>query len=45
MNLGGNQILALKISVTNFWRFRYFVDFDIKIVPSAQITFEWKAFY
>ena len=38
MSLGNKQILTFKISVTNFCRFRYFADFDIKIVPSGQNT-------
>ena len=32
INSGDNPVLTLKISVTNFSRFRYFEDFDIKIV-------------
>ena len=36
MSLSDKQILTLKISVTNFSRFRYFADFHIKIVPSGQ---------
>ena len=32
MSSGDKPILALKISVTIFFRFRYFADFDIKIV-------------
>ena len=36
MSLCEKQILTLKISVTNFSRFRYFADFHIKIVPSGQ---------
>ena len=32
MNSGDHPILTLKISVINFCRFRYFADFDIKIL-------------
>ena len=41
---GDKPILTLKISVTNFFRFRYFADFDIKIVFLGQNSFEWIAF-
>ena len=33
-------ILTLKISVTNFCRFRYFADFDIEILLLGQDSFE-----
>ena len=33
----------LKISVTNFWRFQYFEDFDFKFVLLGQNS-EWIAF-
>ena len=45
MSLGDEQILTLNISVTNFWRFQYFADFDIKILPLGQNNFDWIAFY
>ena len=32
MSSGDQPILTLKISITNFFRFRYFSDFDIKIL-------------
>ena len=32
MSLGDQPILTLKILVTHFCRFRYFEDFDIKIL-------------
>ena len=35
ISLGDEPILTLKISVTNFRRFRYFADFDIKILPAG----------
>ena len=44
MSSGDKPILNLKISVTNFGRFRYFVDFDIKIVLLARNSFQWIAF-
>ena len=37
-------ILTLKISVTNFWRFQYVEDFDIKFVLLDENNFEWIAF-
>ena len=37
---GDKPILTLKITFTNFCRFRYFTDFDIKIVLSGQKGFE-----
>ena len=40
MNPGDKPILTLKISVTNFCRFRYFADFDFKIVLLDQNSFE-----
>ena len=40
MNSGDKPILNLKISVTNFYRFRYFADFDIRIVFLGQNKFE-----
>ena len=40
MNSGDKPILTLKISVTNFYRFRYFADFDIRIVFLGQNKFE-----
>ena len=43
MSSGNKPILTLKISVANFSRFRYFADFDIRIVPGqnsfARIAF------
>ena len=33
------------LAVTNFCRFRYLVDFDVKIVLLGQNSFEWIAFY
>ena len=44
MSSGDKPILALKISVTNFSRFQYFADFDIRIVLLGQNSFEWIAF-
>ena len=40
MSSGDKPVLTLKISVTNFTRFRYFADFDIKIVLLSQNSFE-----
>ena len=37
-------ILIMKISATNFWRFRYFADFDIKIVFWGHNSVEWISF-
>ena len=39
MSSGDKPILSLKISITIFWRFQYFADFDIKIVLSDQNSF------
>ena len=36
MSSGDKPILTLKISVTNFFRFQYFTDFDIRIVLFGQ---------
>ena len=44
VNSGGKPFLALKISVTNFCRFRYFEDFYIKIELLGQNRFDWIAF-
>ena len=44
MSSGEKPILTLKIWVTNFWRFQYFEDFDIKFVLLGQNSFEWIAF-
>ena len=38
--MGDKLVLTLKISVTNIRRFRYFADFNTKIVPSGQNHFE-----
>ena len=38
MSSGDKTILILKISVTDFCRFRYFADLDIKIVLLGQIV-------
>ena len=40
MSSGDKPILTLKISVTNFSRFQYFADFDIRIVLLGQNSFE-----
>ena len=40
MSSGDKPILTLKISVTNFCRFRYFADFDIRILLLGQNSFE-----
>ena len=40
MNSGDKPIFTLKVSVTNFGRFRYFADLDIKIVLLGQNSFE-----
>ena len=40
MDSGDKPILTLKISVTNFFKFQYFADFDIKIVLLDQNSFE-----
>ena len=38
MNSGDKPILTLKISVTNFCRFRYLADFDFRIVLLGENT-------
>ena len=40
MSSGDKPILTLKISFINFGRFRYFADFDIRIVLLGQNSFE-----
>ena len=40
MSSGDKPILIMKISVKNFFRFRYFTDFDIRIVLLGQNSFE-----
>ena len=40
MNSGDQPILTMKISITNFWRSRYFADFDTKILLLDQNNFE-----
>ena len=44
LNSGDKLKLTLKISVTNFCKFRYFADFDIKVVLLVQNSFDWIAF-
>ena len=39
MSSGDKPILTLKISVTNFCRFWYFADFDVKIALLSQNSF------
>ena len=45
MSSGDKPILSSKFSVMNFCRFRYLADFDIKIVPLGQNSFECIAFW
>ena len=40
MSSGDKSILILKISLASFSRFRYFADFDIKIVLPDKNSFE-----
>ena len=40
MSSGDKPILTLKILVSNFCIFRYFADFDFKIVVLGQNNFE-----
>ena len=40
MSSGDKPILTLKISVRNFCRFRYFADFDIRILLLGLNSFE-----
>ena len=44
MSSGDKPKLILKISVKDYADFRYFGDFDIKIVLLVQNSFEWIAF-
>ena len=44
LNIIHEPILTLKISVKNFCRFLYFVDFDFEIVLLGQNSFEPIAF-
>ena len=44
MSSSDHPILTMKISVTNFCKFRYFADFDTKNFLLDQNSFEWIAF-
>ena len=44
MSSGDKPILTLKISVTNFCKFQYTADLDIKVVVLVQNSFDWIGF-
>ena len=45
MGSDDKPILTLKIPVTILFRFRYFADFDIKIVILGENSFEFRKYY